>query len=51
MLRQMKAVRELATYELNETIRIDQAEAMIRDAEEVLKECGKKRPTQKAGES
>ena len=45
MLRQMKAVRELAAYELTETIRVDQAEATIRNAEEVIKECGKYRTT------
>lgn len=39
-LRQLKPLRELASYELTETIRVDQAEAAIEGAKEVLTECG-----------
>ncbi|TMG75113.1 MAG: HEPN domain-containing protein [Betaproteobacteria bacterium] len=42
-MRLLKPLRELASYELHETIRVDQAEAAIAGAEEVMAECGKAR--------
>jgi uncharacterized protein (UPF0332 family) len=40
-LRMFKGLRELATYELKETIRVDQAELAIRTAKDILEECAK----------
>lgn len=40
-MRMLKPLRELASYELKETIRVDQAEAAIEGAKEVLAECKK----------
>lgn len=42
-MRMLKPLRELASYELQETIRIDQAEEAIAGAKDVLAECGKAR--------
>lgn len=50
-LRMLKPLRELADYELKETIRVDQAEEAIRTAKDVLAECNKARPKLKASQS
>ena len=38
-LRMLKPLRELASYELGETVRIDQAEEAVRAAKDILAEC------------
>lgn len=38
-LRMLKPLRELASYELKETIRVDQAELAVRASKEILAEC------------
>lgn len=40
-MRVLKPYRELASYELKETIRVDQAEAAIAGAKDILSECDK----------
>lgn len=50
-LRMLKPLRELADYELKETIRVDQAEEAIRTAKDVLNECNKARPKLKSSRS
>ena len=40
-MRMLKPLRELATYELKETIRIDQAEEAIMITKDILAECAK----------
>ena len=40
-LRQFKAIREIATYELKEPIRVDHAEKAILQAKDILAECSK----------
>lgn len=40
-LRMLKPLRELASYELKETVRIDQAEEATRTAQDILAECAK----------
>ena len=40
-MRMLKPLREIASYELDETIRVDQAEAAIAGAKEVFAECVK----------
>lgn len=40
-LRQLKPLREIASYELDETVRVDQAEDAIEAAKDVLVECRK----------
>jgi hypothetical protein len=40
-MRMLKPLRELASYELGETIRVDQAEEAIRSAKDILAECAK----------
>jgi len=40
-MRQLKPLREIATYELKETVRIDQAELAIAGAKDVIAECAK----------
>ena len=42
-LRMLRPLREIATYELEETVRIDQAEEAIRAAKDILAECVKGR--------
>ena len=44
-LRMLKPLRELASYELGETVRIDQAEEAVRAAKDIVTECaqGRKR--------
>jgi uncharacterized protein (UPF0332 family) len=40
-LRMLKALREIASYELDETVRVDQAEEAIAAARDLMAECGK----------
>jgi uncharacterized protein (UPF0332 family) len=40
-LRMLKPLRELASYELHEAIRVDQAEEAIRAATDIINECAK----------
>lgn len=40
-VRMLKALREIASYELGETVRVDQAEEAIGTAKEILAECAK----------
>lgn len=42
-MRMLKPLRELASYEIKESVRVDQAEATIRGAKEVIDECAKAR--------
>jgi hypothetical protein len=42
-MRMLKPLRELASYELEETIRIDQAEQAVLTAGDILAECAKGR--------
>ncbi len=42
-LRMFKAIRELATYDLKESIGIDQAEEAILKAQDILDECNQSR--------
>lgn len=42
-MRMLKPLRELASYELGETIRVDQAEEAIKAAKDILAECVKGR--------
>ena len=50
-MRMLKPLRELATYELGETVRIDQAEGAILTAKDIMAECVKGRKKLKAGHS
>ncbi len=50
-MRMLKPLRELATYELGETVRIDQAEGAILTAKDIMAECVKGRKKVKAGHS
>lgn len=38
-LRMLKPLREIASYELGETVRVDQAEEAVRAAKDILAEC------------
>ena len=40
-LRMLKPLRELASYELGEVVRVDQAEQAVRAAKDILAECAK----------
>jgi uncharacterized protein (UPF0332 family) len=42
-MRMLKPLRELASYELGEIVRVDQAEEAVRAAEDILAECVKGR--------
>ena len=42
-LRMLKPLREIASYELDETVRVDQAEEAIGGAKDVIEECAKGR--------
>lgn len=42
-LRQLKPLREIATYELEATVLVDQAEEAIRAARDIMAECAKGR--------
>jgi len=50
-MRMLKPLRELATYELGETVRIDQAEEAVRAAKDILAECVQGRKKLKARHS
>lgn len=50
-LRMLKPLRELASYELGERVRIDQAEEAVRAANDILAECGQGRKKLKARHS
>lgn len=47
-LRMLKPLRELASYELGETVRIDQAEEAVRAAKDIMAECVQGRKKLKA---
>jgi len=47
-LRMLKPLRELATYELGETVRVDQAEEAVRAAKDIMAECARGREKLKA---
>jgi uncharacterized protein (UPF0332 family) len=42
-LRQLKPLREIASYELGETVRVDQAEEAVQAAKDIMAECAKGR--------
>lgn len=48
-MRMLKPLRELATYELDQTLRVDQAEQAIEGAKDVIAECAKGRKKISAG--
>jgi hypothetical protein len=48
-LRQLKPIREIATYELEETVRVDQAEGAVKAAKDIMAECAKGRKKLEAG--
>ncbi|HXM83634.1 MAG TPA: hypothetical protein VN929_17110 [Burkholderiales bacterium] len=50
-MRMLKPLRELASYELQETIRVEQAEQAIEGAKDVIAECAKGRKKLAAGPS
>ena len=47
-MRMLKPVREIASYELQVTVRVDQAEEAIRSAKDIIDECAKGRIKLKA---
>lgn len=50
-MRMLKPLRELATYELQEALRVDQAEETIAGAKDVIAECAKGRKKLQASPS
>jgi uncharacterized protein (UPF0332 family) len=48
-LRQFKALRELATYDYDQPVSVDQAEQAILAAEDILKECSRGQAKLKSG--
>lgn len=50
-MRMLKPLRELASYELGENIRVDQAEEAVRAAKDILAECLRGRKKLKAKHS
>jgi hypothetical protein len=50
-MRMLKPLREIASYHLKDTVRVDQAEAAIAGAKDILAECAKGRKKIAAGQS
>ena len=50
-MRMLKPLREIASYELKETVRVDQAEQAIQAAKDVMAECDRGRNKLRANQS